>query len=120
LLVPKKKDEIFEILVKKYSNNLFDGIMHLYTQKFIFEPLNNACRAELLDGLKNTLTASFSEIKQKKSLMIKKGTTLYRGVGKKFDDKELDGGIWSAFTSTSLDINVANMYAGENGTIFEI
>ena len=52
--------------------------------------------------------------------MIKVGTTLYRGVGKKFKEKELDGGIWSAFTSTSLDINVANMYAGENGTIFEI
>ena len=52
--------------------------------------------------------------------MIKEGTTLYRGVGKKFDEKELDRGIWSAFTSTSLDIDVANMYAGENGTIFEI
>ncbi len=52
--------------------------------------------------------------------MIKEGTTLYRGVSKKFDDEYKQNGIWSAFSSTSLDINVAHMYAGDNGTIFEI
>jgi hypothetical protein len=28
--------------------------------------------------------------------------------------------LWSAFTSTSLDINVAKRFAKSNGTIFEI
>ncbi len=50
--------------------------------------------------------------------MIKEGTTLYRGVSKKFEKEQ--NGIWSAFSSTSVDINVAHMYAGDNGTIFEI
>jgi hypothetical protein len=49
--------------------------------------LNEACNAKKLDGLKNTLTVCFSKINSEPSLMIKGGRTLYRGVGKKFDEK---------------------------------
>jgi hypothetical protein len=54
----------------------------------------------------------------KPHLMIKRGTTLYRGVCRKLDDKQ--NGFWSPFTSTTLNPEVAMMYAGPEGTIFEI
>ena len=50
--------------------------------------------------------------------MVEPGKTLYRGVNKKFETTQ--SGFWSAFSSTSLNINVARGFAGSNGTIFEI
>ena len=44
--------------------------------------------------------------------------TLYRGV--KFQTPNNQSGYWSAFTSTSLNKDIAQNFAGPSGTVFEI
>ena len=50
--------------------------------------------------------------------MIDKTKILYRGVNGKVPLDQ--NGYWSAFTSTTLSLDMANEFAGKNGTIFEI
>ncbi len=39
-LVPSKKTEIEKILLIEFKDNLFNGIMHLYTSNYIYRELN--------------------------------------------------------------------------------
>ena len=52
--------------------------------------------------------------------MVRKGTTLYRGIDKKNFDQTLKNESWETLKSAFLTLEIAKLYARKNGTIYEI
>ena len=52
--------------------------------------------------------------------MVRKGTTIYRGIDKEDFEETPKNESWETLTSAFLKLEIAKLYARENGTIYEI